>query len=198
MVKFFKDIKKVYGYKKILLSSLLLIFLITFIDEKNIISFLINKNYLWFIVLGFLMIIIYIFNLNLLKKIKSKSVNYLDVSLLVSFLSSIIYFIYLFLNSLVKYKFIALIVLSTLTFILIIIRLIILNKKDNYKSNVLDLKDIYDKKIDISSQEFALLEEKEVSYDLLNRKDIINQLYNTLINCNPARIMGYRENNNYK
>ena len=79
MVKFFKDIKKVYGYKKILLSSLLLIFLITFIDEKNIISFLINKNYLWFIVLGFLMIIIYIFNLNLLKKIKSKSVNYLDV-----------------------------------------------------------------------------------------------------------------------
>lgn len=187
MVKFFKDIKKVYGYKKILLSSLLLIFLITFIDEKNIISFLINKNYLWFIVLGFLMIIIYIFNLNLLKKIKSKSVNYLDVSLLVSFLSSIIYFIYLFLNSLVKYKFIALIVLSTLTFILIIIRLIILNKKDNYKSNVLDLKDIYDKKIDISSQEFALLEEKEVSYDLLNRKDIINQLYNTLINCNPSK-----------
>ena len=125
MVKFFKDIKKVYGYKKILLSSLLLIFLITFIDEKNIISFLINKNYLWFIVLGVLMIIIYIFNLNLLKKIKSKSVNYLDVSLLVSFLSSIIYFIYLFLNNLVKYKFIALIVLSTLTFILIIIRLII-------------------------------------------------------------------------
>lgn len=127
------------------------------------------------------------FNFNALKMIKSKSVNFLDISLLGGFLTLIIYFIYLLMNEVVRYKVLILVIFGVINLTLIIIRFLVLNKKYDYESNVLDLKEIYDKKIDISRQNFVLLEEKEVSYDLLRRKNIINQLYNTLIKCNPSK-----------
>ena len=55
--------------------------------------------------------------------------------------------------------------------------------KKNY--TVIDLNDIYEKKIYIKSGENFLLKEQSVSYDLLQRSTIINRLYNTIISCVP-------------
>ena len=188
MVKFFEDVKKNYGYKRILLLSLLSVFIITFVDEKNLISYLVNHNYLWLMILGFLIIIIYIFNFKNFVKFKSKCVNNIDVLLLSLLLSITIYFGYLVIIGIIKYRLIILIILGIVVLSLLIIRLIVLNKENDYKSNVLDLKEIYENKVDITNKNFIFLDEKEVSYDLLNRNNIINQLYNTLIRCNPSRI----------
>lgn len=109
---------------------------------------------------GFL--IINIFNFKNFIKFKSNCVNNIDILLLSLLLSIIIYFGFLFIIGIIKYKLIILIILGIVVLSLLIIRLIVLNKENDYKSNVLDLKEIYENTVDITNKNFIFLDEKEV------------------------------------
>ena len=111
----------------------------------------------------------------------------MDRYLAILLFTSIFVLIYVFIFDLKKYKLVLLSVLFMIIFISYIIRII--KSKDKSKeasSNVIDLKYIVNNKIELNDKKMVLLEEKDVNYDLLNRKSIINQLYNTIINCEPA------------
>lgn len=56
------------------------------------------------------------------------------------------------------------------------------NVKEEYV-NVYDLQDLYKGKISSDRKELIFLEEKDAKYDLLNRGNIINSLYNNINNC---------------
>lgn len=52
MISYFKEIKKVYGYKLIFKLSTLLAFIVIFLDKINLFTKLIELDYLWLLVLG--------------------------------------------------------------------------------------------------------------------------------------------------
>lgn len=67
-----------------------------------------------------------------------------------------------------------------------------LGKQELNQKKIYDIKEIYEGKIKKHSQTPLLVSEKEVSYDLLNRNGIINQLYNSIISYefDPSFVIG--------
>ena len=188
MISYFKEIKKVYGYKLITKLSILLAFIVIFLDKINLFTKLMNLNYLWLLVLGVIFFLIEPLNKKTLKMLTLKSTNILDVILVSMVISEGVLLLYLFTTFENNYKFTFVYVLMILTMFLIIMRMFITNNKfQKNKPTVIDLQEIYSNKINIEKNNLALLEESEVSYDLLDRQSVINQLYNTIKNCYPSR-----------
>lgn len=168
--------------------SILLALIVIFLDKINLFTKLIKLNYLWLLVLGVIFFLIELLNKKTLKMLILKSVNILDVILVSMFISEGILLLYLFTTFENNYKFPFVYVLMILTILCIIMRMLITNNK--FKKNrftVIDLQELYLNKINIEKNSIVLLEEAEVSYDLLDRQSVINQLYNTIINCYPSR-----------
>lgn len=127
-------------------------------------------------------------NKKTLKMLTLKSTSILDVILVSMFISEGVLLLYLFTTFENNYKFTVVYVLMILTIFFIIMRMFITNNKfQKNKPTVIDLQELYLNKINIEKNSIALLEEAEVSYDLLDRQSVINQLYNTIINCYPSR-----------
>ena len=188
MISYFKEIKKVYGYKLIFKLSTLLAFIVIFLDKINLFTKLIRLNYLWLLVLGVIFLLIELLNKKTLKMLILKSVNILDVILVSMFILEGVLLLYLFTTFENNYKFTFVYVLMILTIFCIIMRMLITNNKfQKNKPTVIDMQELYLNKINIEKNSIALLEEAEVSYDLLDRQSVINQLYNTIINCYPSR-----------
>lgn len=188
MISYFKEIKKVYGYKLITKLSILLAFIVIFLDKINLFTKLMNLNYLWLLVLGVIFFLIEPLNKKTLKMLTLKSTNILDVILVSMVISEGVLLLYLFTTFENNYKFTFVYVLMILIMFLIIMRMFITNNKfQKNKPTVIDLQEIYSNKINIEKNNLALLEESEVSYDLLDRQSVINQLYNTIKNCYPSR-----------
>lgn len=188
MISYFKEIKKVYGYKLIFKLSTLLAFIVLFLDKINLFTKLIRLNYLWLLVLGVIFLLIKLLNKKTLKMLILKSVNILDVILVSMFILEEVLLLYLFTTFENNYKFTFVYVLMILTIFCIIMRMLITNNKfQKNKPTVIDMQELYLNKINIEKNSIALLEEAEVSYDLLDRQSVINQLYNTIINCYPSR-----------
>lgn len=122
-----------------------------------------------------------------MKMFISKSVNHLDLLLLLSYYFTLALILCnLLATKVVMYKLNMIILFFIIGIFIFIIRIISLNKNSNYSKNVYDLGFLCDNCIDVSSDNIKLLEEKEVSYDLLKRENIINQLYNVIVKCNPS------------
>ena len=188
MISYFKEIKKVYGYKLITKLSILLAFIVIFLDKINLFTKLMNLNYLWLLVLGVIFFLIEPLNKKTLKMLTLKSTNILDVILVSMVISEGVLLLYLFTTFENNYKFTFVYVLMIVAMFLIIMRMFITNNKfQKNKPTVIDLQEIYLNKINIEKNNIVLLEEAEVSYDLLDRQSVINQLYNTIINCYPSR-----------
>lgn len=188
MISYFKEIKKVYGYKLIFKLSTLLAFIVIFLDKINLFTKLIELDYLWLLVLGVIFFLIEPLNKKTLKMLTLKSTSILDVILVSMFISEGVLLLYLFTTFENNYKFTVVYVLMILTIFFIIMRMFITNNKfQKNKPTVIDLQELYLNKINIEKNSIALLEEAEVSYDLLDRQSVINQLYNTIINCYPSR-----------
>ena len=171
MISYFKEIKKVYGYKLIFKLSILLAFIVIFLDKINLFTKLMKLNYLWLLVLGITFFLIELLNKKTLKMLTLKSTNILDVILVNMFISEGVLLLYLFTTPENNYKFTFVYVLMIFTIFCIIMRMLITNNKfQKNKSTVIDLQELYLNKINIEKNSIALLEEAEVSYDLLDRQ----------------------------
>ena len=184
---YFNDLKKVYGYKKIILLALFSSFIVIFLDKVNFLTQIKDNNALSLIIIALLFIIVSAFDIRKIKLFISKSINHIDLLILSSFLTLMILLCNSFFSKIIMYKVIIICVFILLEIIMFLIRLLSINKENNYSNNVYDLKYLCENPVDISNGKVIVLEEKEVSYDLLGRNNIINQLYNIIINCNPKK-----------
>lgn len=187
MKKYLNDLKSINKFKNLLIIGMIVSFFIILIDILNIPSNLYLKGYIALIILLILIIIIKWFDVNNIKMLFYKHINIIDKYLATVLFASIFVSLYEFIFDIKKYKIILLLALFIFIIISYVIRIIkIDHKSKDEKTNVVDLEFIVNNKIELNDKKLLLLEEKEVDYDLLNRKSIINQLYNTIINCEPA------------
>lgn len=131
------------------------------------------------------------FSLNLFSLLKLKSVNYIDFYSIIILLGVYIYKI--FLNNFQKeflindYKKNSITIILWICSVIILTRYILITyvslKNSKKSNNVLDLKELYNNKIP-KETEFVYISDEDVDYDLLERDKIINQISNTIINCN--------------
>lgn len=150
MISYFKEIKKVYGYKLIIKLSILLAFIVIFLDKINLFTKLMELNYLWLLVLGVIFFLIEPLNKKTLKMLTLKSTSILDVILVSMFISEEVLLLYLFTTFENNYKFTFVYVLMILTIFFIIMRMFITNNKfQTNKPTVIDLQEIYLNKINI-------------------------------------------------
>ena len=150
MISYFKEIKKVYGYKLIIKLSILLVFIVIFLDKINLFTKLMKLNYLWLLVLGVIFFLIKPLNKKTLKMLTLKSTSILDVILVSVFISEGVLLLYLFTTFENNYKFTFVYVLMILTIFFIIMRIFITNNKfQKNKPTVIDLQKIYLNKINI-------------------------------------------------
>lgn len=185
--KYLKDLKNIYKFKDLLTTGMILSFFVIIIDILNIPSNLYLNGSIVMIILLFLIIIIRGFDIKNIKMLFYKHINIIDKYLAIILFSSIFILIYEFIFAIKTYKIILFLALYILIFFSYVIRIINFNHKSkDEKNNVVDLEYIINNKIELNDKKLLLLEEKEVNYDLLNRKSIINQLYNTIINCVPV------------
>lgn len=190
--KYFMNIEKQYGLKNILLATIITTLILVAIDYYNlsIYIFAIWKNPILFCALLFL--IVQIISFRFLDLFFLKSVNYIDFYGIASLMGIILYKIMLFfyadilLNSMNK----TILTNSILCIIvpLEVIRYIYLiyiecNNRNKTSKNIFDLKQLYDDEIP-AELEFFLIGDEAVSYDLLERNKIIDQIANTIRNCN--------------
>ena len=187
MKKYLNDLKNIYKFKNLLIIGMIVAFFIIQIDILNIPSNLYLKGYIALIILLILIIIIKWFDVNNIKMLFYKHINIIDKYLATVLFASVFVSLYEFIFDIKKYKIILLLALFIFIIISYAIRIMkIDHKSKDEKTNVVDLEFIVNNKIELNDKKLLLLEEKEVDYDLLNRKSIINQLYNTIINCEPA------------
>lgn len=187
MKKYLNDLKSIYKFKNLLIIGMIVSFFIILIDILNIPSNLYLKGYIALIILLILIIIIKWFDVNNIKMLFYKHINIIDKYLATVLFASVFVSLYEFIFDIKKYKIILLLSLFIFIIISYVIRIIkIDHKSKDEKTNVVDLEFIVNNKIELNDKKLLLLEEKEVDYDLLNRKSIINHLYNTIINCEPV------------
>jgi len=138
----------------------------------------------------FLILLLTAVEMNFFDAIKIVSVNIVDGLSIIAITTFIIYGIILKIYSqLFFYKFIVIICGVILFSMIILVRGFSFKKSiilaEKYKPNVLDLKEIFTGDFTIKEGETIILDEKDVDYDLLERGNVICQLYNAIQQCNP-------------
>lgn len=120
---------------------------------------------------------------NFYKLIKLHSINTLDMLLTLVSIIALIYDIYLyFVNQNNTWKFKLTLCIFIIAIVLLIIRLIYVNKSLNKQKNikaVVDLRDLYDGKVK-KTDHLVILGDQAVNYDLLNRDMIVSVLYDAI------------------
>lgn len=185
--KYFMQIHSTGRDIKIFTYSTLLLILIFCLDILNKPSELITSMPLPMICtvsLGLVaLLIIHAIHNHIYKNYKIVSVNYIDSLSIISFLTSSISTLIWEITESFSYKTIGAIILFALSAVSIITRLLVFYKADkrfnsvSSRNAVYDLKSIYDNDFSVKSGNPILISEKDVDYDLLGRKSIIDQLY---------------------
>ena len=185
--KYQKAFEELYTIPEILSKSLLITIGIWLIDYFNIFSKIAERKE--FIFLGIIILILAVIKILDFKPwnlYKLTTVNYTDSFLVSSIIALFVYSIKIDIcNKEQYYKTITIICLSFLLLILELIRIRKINKieKNEEPANVYDLKELYDGKIENKNNGLILIKEKEVDYDLLERGNIINKLYEVVTKC---------------
>ncbi len=188
---YMKNILKLYNFISIIKATIILFVIISVIDLLNIPTTIYNFGNLPLLIGISILLLIITIELYIKDLLIVKIVNYFDFSNIVLLFTSILYSInYCFFEFPVnKYKLYCLIGMIFLAFFTLIFRRKYIN--DNYnenrssieKSNILDLKDLYDNNFPNSKNNLFFVDEKPVSYDLLERSEIINNLYMNIKEC---------------
>lgn len=186
----FRNYSKIHilKYTVILVAATLAIDILN-LPTKYLRSFDIS---LFYVLIGAILIEIILITIefNIGQLFKIASINYLDVISVITVFSTLLYIVIAFiLMKLSVYK----IVITTCLIILSISILIIrglrfkrqLKVSDGYKTNVVDLLDVFNGNLKIENNKIILVKEKDVDYDMLERRSIINKLFNAIIRCNP-------------
>ncbi len=185
--KYQKAFEELYTIPEILSKSLLITIGIWLIDYFNIFSKIAERKE--FIFIGIIILILAVIKILGFKPwnlYKLTTVNYTDSFLVSSIIALFVYSIKIDIcNKEQYYKTITIICLSFLLLILELIRIRKINKieKNEEPANVYDLKELYDGKIENKNNGLILIKEKEVDYDLLERGNIINKLYEVVTKC---------------
>lgn len=185
----------IIGYS-IIISVILYIVVFT-IDKNNFISELIKISSIYIVILSYISInIFFVIKMRLLEAWKLKTINIIDRFALILYFFSIIAIIDIYLNNVsdnLVFK-----VVLTVSLLILVLKILIyrqqqyqeaINKSEQYKSNVIDLKSLYEGDIENLDDNIILLDEKDVDYDMLNRSIIINQIY--------YNIVGSKSNNSF-
>lgn len=189
---YFKNVLSTYSVWKIIQITLMIIVCVGFIDWKDIPSktfmnsFAIGAG----IVFGMILLVT-LKKVYLEELLRIVAVNVIDLWLCVGCAFSITYFLFcVFLNILALYKIIILCFILLGGGVALLIRKKQYEKADtranNYTGNTIDLMDLFLGKNN-SIDGMFLLDEKEVDYDLLDRKTVITHLYNVLCECKPQK-----------
>ena len=179
---------KIFKFREIIETILIIITIYLVMDMFNVPTILLEKYGIYSIMILSIVIIFLISNKRILNLIKVNVFNYLDLMLLSGFISTTLYMLFSRYILYTMFKVATISFLEVIIIIFIIVRLIILYKlnknayiKDEF--NVYDIKELYQNKIDNSNKDLIFLEEKDVSYDLLNRNKIIEDLFNSINYC---------------
>lgn len=185
--KYQKAFEELYTIPEILSKSLLITIVIWLIDYFNIFSKIAERKE--FIFIGIIILILAVIKILGFKPwnlYKLTTVNYTDAFFVSSIIALFVYSIKIDIcNKEQYYKTITIICLSFSLLILELIRIRKINKieKNEEPANVYDLKELYDGKIENKNNGLILIKEKEVDYDLLERGNIINKLYEVVTKC---------------
>lgn len=179
---------KIFKFREIIETILIMITIYLVIDMFNIPTILLEKYGIYSIMILSIVIFFLISNKRILNLIKVNVFNYLDLMLLSGFISTTLYMLFSRYILYTMFKVATTSFLEVIIITFIIVRLIILYKlnKNAYiknEFNVYDIKELYQNKIDNSNKDLIFLEEKDVSYDLLNRNKIIEDLFNSINYC---------------
>ena len=186
MKKYYEKVNSIYKISDLMTGGIIISFIIVFLDTFDIPSLMIKNNNIALIILFLFYTLVKISSKIKLKLLIAKNVNTIDRLTFNAVASFVLLFLYVIVFDYKKYKIVALIIIFIIQIIINVIRITFINTEEiNDDTNVLDLENIFNNKVELNKKKLALLEEKDVNYDLLNRKDIINQLYNTIVNCIP-------------
>jgi hypothetical protein len=188
-MNYLRDIFKIIKLSKLMIISSFLaiaLFLVTKYYLNGLIFFSINGEIFIIGILGliiFINIIIYL-SVNLHR---NRSVHYLDTYFFIFFLSTVLVNSAILIDIEVYNRNLTLIYqsLSLASFIILIARIFKTSKREKY-GNLTDLKDLYEGNFDkFNDRKIIVMEEKEVEYDLLNRTNILQQLFETIQSLSP-------------
>lgn len=186
MKKYIKRLLDIFDFKNLLFESIILSFIIVFVDALNLPTLMVKNNCLFLLILVLIFFAVKIISGNNFKLTLTKNLNTVDRYIFIYSITILILLIYVLGFDFKTYKLIVLSVLSLFLIGVYVFRIIKTNQShEDLEFNILDLQYVCKNKIELSNKKIALLEEKDVDYDLLNKKDVINQLYNTIINCYP-------------
>ena len=186
MKKYVNRFLDIFDFKNLLFESIILSFVIVFVDALNLPTLMIKNNCLFLLILVLIFFAVKITSSDNFKLFLTKNVNTVDKYMFIYSITTFILLIYVFGFDFKPYKLIVLSILSLFLISIYVFRIIKTNQShEDLEFNILDLQYVCKNKIELSNKKIALLEEKDVDYDLLNKKDVINQLYNTIINCYP-------------
>lgn len=184
-----KDFLKLYSIKIYIEMFLLILGTYFAIDMFNLPTVLLRKYSFYGIGLVIVVILFFVLNRKIYSLPKMSIWNYLDVIVLSTTFATFTYecVLFIFEKNIIKLK--MLVVITIITGVYNIIRLKYISmlsqneRQYEEKTNIYDLKELYNGEIKHNGQELLLLEEKDVDYDLLNRTKIINELYNSINEC---------------
>lgn len=182
-----------YSFVAILKYVVLTLALTAFLDYVNYPTQLINKygpamsGFVGIFVLLLFGIILY--EKHMLEWRKILAINFYDCLLqVVGWVSFLYIFLIIIFSMFHPYKLILLVVLFLVSMGLTWSRgrnyIKAQRKSGLYESNIVDLKELYENRIK-NKNGVILLEERDVDYDLLNRKSIINHLTNIVLSTKP-------------
>lgn len=189
MIKEIRDyIKKVMkNYRLFLLFiPVLIIYIVAFFFDKtnnnaNQVTFTPFQLFaLYLIIIIAVILFIFLFT-NLI-------INPIDCILLCSLITCALLYIYLILYN--QLCFLKLSVFTILLILLILLRIILLSKEDanNEIDALVDFREIYENKVDLSLYNSCLaIEESDVKYDLLNRGFLINTIYKLIFQLETSK-----------
>ncbi|MGM0324127.1 hypothetical protein IGJ18_001634 [Enterococcus sp. AZ078] len=190
VMNYFIIYNKKYSIVNTAILGTVLTCLAVFIDNKNSISILLSKvpiNIIpAFFLLGVILLILFFIKYKLLKSIKYPLTNRFDYLLLLTIVTSLLFTsVSLLIKSNLPYKILFIKCLLIILFILLIVRILNVGKIfEEKESTIIDLKEVINGEISYDKQ--FLIRENAVGYDLLDRKNQINDLIEIMKEYNSA------------
>lgn len=183
-----KNFIKVFSIREVIEKIVLFLVMFFILDIFNIPTFIMEKYKIAGLILIGLLCLFIIINKKVVRLLKVNVFNYLDLFLVALLTATTIYILFARYIEYSKFKLLLSVILEIIVIVISIIRIITLYKPRKGKTtedniNVYDIKMLYENKIDNSNNNLIFLEEKDVSYDLLNRNKIIDDLFNSVAFC---------------
>ena len=188
MTNYKKKILDLYKLSDLITESALICIIIILIDKLNLITLCINSNLIFPVLLFIACCFIKFINKPNLNKFVNNGISELDKVLVVFLFLQLLFICYTIVIDLRLFR----ITLLIITFFTNLIILFIRSRKIKYEyeqiPNVLDLRDIIKKEVDLKDyNDLILIDENEVDYDLLKRKGIINNLLHVITRSSSSK-----------